>query len=273
MDRSRRGSLLIFFAVTYAVMWTLFISVAVAVPARTPLGTVMILLGAYSPSMVALALTFRAEGRDGVVALLERLFLWQVPVRWYLFAALYMIAVKLTAALLLRAGAGAWPQFGPEIYVMPAAIVLGTPFQAGEEIGWRGYALPRLAERFGLARAGLILGVIWAGWHLPQFFIAGADTYGQSFPVYALQVTALSVAMTWLYARTSGSLLLMMLLHSAVNNSKDIVPSGLPGAHDTFGFGASRVAWLTAGILWLCAACFLRRMPASNGAAAATPTT
>src|SRR5207247_9266931 len=132
---------------------------------------------------------------------------------------------------------------------------------AGEEIGWRGYALPRLATRFGLGRASVLLGLIWAAWHLPQFFIPEVDTYGQSFFVYALQVTALSVAMAWLYARTNGSLLLVMLLHAAVNNAKDIVPSALLVATNTFGVSASLVAWLTVTLLWICAAYFLARMP------------
>jgi hypothetical protein len=76
-----------------------------------------------------------------------------------------------------------------------------------------------------------------------------------------LQVTALSVAMAWLYAHTDGSLLLVMLMHAAGNNSKDIVPSAVPGATNTFGLSASPVAWLTVTLLWICAACFLARMP------------
>jgi len=79
--------------------------------------------------------------------------------------------------------------------------------------------------------------------------------------VYVLQVTALSVAMAWLYARTNGSLLLVMLLHSAVNNANDIVPSAAPGATNTFGLSASLVAWLTVTLLWICGAYFLARMP------------
>ena len=78
--------------------------------------------------------------------------------------------------------------------------------------------------------------------------------------MYALQVNALSVAMAWLYARTRGSLLLPMLLHAAVNNSKDIVPSATPGASDTFALRASLVAWLTVALLWACAAYFLARI-------------
>ena len=180
---------------------------------------------------------------------------------WYVFAVGYIPAIKLTVALIHRALTGAWPLFGNfPWYLIPVAIAFSTPVQAGEEIGWRGYALPRLAARFGLARASIVLGIIWACWHLPQFFISQADTYGQSFFVYSFQVTALSVAMAWLYAKTNGSLLLVMLLHSSVNNAKDIVPSALPGAANTFGLTASLVAWITVLLLWICAACFLIRM-------------
>jgi hypothetical protein len=79
--------------------------------------------------------------------------------------------------------------------------------------------------------------------------------------VFVIQVTALSVAMAWLYARTNGSLLLVMLMHSAVNNSKDIVPSAVSGGTSTFGLSASMVAWITVALLWICALYFLTHMP------------
>ncbi len=257
------GALVKFFVLTYAVIWSCFIPVAAAgIPAYAPLGAVLLLLGTFAPSLVALWLTARVEGDSGLRALLSGVVRWRVAAGWYLFALAYIPALKLTVALVHRLATGAWPRFGDEPwYGILAAIALSTPFQAGEEIGWRGYALPRLATRFGLARASVLLGFIWAAWHLPQFFIPEVDTYGQSFFVYALQVTALSVAMAWLYARTNGSLLLVMLLHSAVNNSKDIVPSALPAANSTFGLSASLVAWLTVTLLWMCAAYFLARMP------------
>lgn len=257
------GSLVKFFVLTYAMMWTFFIAVAVlAISPRTPLGALLLLLGTIAPSLVALCLTARAEGGKGVRVLLGGVLEWRVAAKWYLFAAGYVAVIKLAVALFHRLVTGAWPRFGNvPWYVIPLAIAFSTPVQAGEEIGWRGYALPRLAARFGLARASLLLGLIWACWHLPQFFILEADTYGQSFLVYVLQVTALSVAMAWLYAHTNGSLLLVMLMHAAVNNSKDIVPSAVPGATDTFGLSASLVAWLTVTLLWICAAYFLARMP------------
>jgi membrane protease YdiL (CAAX protease family) len=122
--------------------------------------------------------------------------------------------------------------------------------------------MPRLADRFGLPIASLMLGLIWAIWHLPQFYVAGADSYHQSFIVWAAQVVAMSVAFAWAYAKSGGSLLLVMLMHAAVNNSKDIVLSGASVPPGVFSVNAPFVAWLSLGLLWLTAAYFLVRMPA-----------
>jgi membrane protease YdiL (CAAX protease family) len=234
-----------------------FTVVAIAVPARTPLGYALVLLGAYAPAFSALAVTAWHEGRAAIGILLKRILIVDVLVRYYVFAIGYLAAVKLAAALLHRAWLGVWPRFGTESLAgIAVAVAFSTPFQAGEEIGWRGYALPRLAARMGLARASVLLGVIWAIWHVPQFYIRDADAYHQSFPVWSAQVVALSVAFAWLFART-GSLLLVMLLHSAVNNTKDIVPSGLDSAPGVFSVQASAVSRLSLMLLWICAACFL----------------
>lgn len=262
--------LLKFFALTFAITWTLFFA-AGTVPggasASQAVRELLFLPGTVAPALVALWLTWRGEGRAGLRALVDRLFDARARARWYLFAVGYMAAIKIGVALVHRVATGGWPRFGDEAwFVIALAIVFSTPVQAGEEIGWRGYALPRLAERFGLARASVLLGVIWACWHLPLFFIAGTDKIGQSFPVYLAQVTALSVAMTWLYAHTRGSLLLVMLMHSAINQASGIVPSAAPGAADPFALTSSLVAWLTAALLWVCAGYFLVRMPGVNQA-------
>lgn len=261
-------SLLKFFFLTYIVSWILWMAAAAILRAGNPppsgflaIGGFLYILGVFAPSLVALALTALAEGRAGTLALLRRTIKWSVDARWYVFAIGYMAAIKLGSALLLRIATGAWPPFGQEpVYLMAIAIPFSTPVQAGEEIGWRGYALPRLSARLGLSSASIALGVIWACWHLPFFFISGTDKSGQSFPVYLLSVTALSVAMAWLYWRTNGSLLLTMLLHAAVNNTKDIVPSAVSAATNAFSLSSSLVAWLSVAILWICAVYFLIRM-------------
>lgn len=233
-----------------------------AAPALAALAGALFLLGTFAPALVALALTERTDGRAATQALLRRVCKWRVGARWYVFAVGYMPACKLSVAVVHRVVTGAWPRFGPEPwYVMSAGILVSTWVQAGEEIGWRGYALPRLSDRFGLARASVVLGIIWASWHLPLFFVPVSDKSGQSFPMFLLQGTALSVAMAWLYWHTKGSLLLVMILHAAVNNTKDIVPSIVSGAMNPFALSPSLVAWLTVAFLWIAAAYFLVRMP------------
>ena len=161
-------SLLKFFSLTFIVSWLLWIAAAAILhrAGSPPSGLQAIIgflyiLGVFAPSLVALALTARADGRAGTLALLRRTVKWSVSARWYVFAISFMATIKLAVALLLRIATGAWPAFGQEpVYIMAIAIVFSTPVQAGEEIGWRGYALPRLAEWLGLARAGIILGVI-----------------------------------------------------------------------------------------------------------------
>jgi CAAX protease family protein len=259
----RTTSLAKYFLLTFAVTWACWIPVVVwSTHANTLQITLLWLPGVFAPSLVALAFTAQNEEASGVKALLGRIFQWRVKARWYLFAVSYMAAIKLTVALAHRVGTGSWPHFGNERpVVMLIGILISTPVQAGEEVGWRGYALPRLAERMGFARASVLLGLIWACWHLPQFYLLGADTYGQSFPIWAFEVTAFSVAMAWLYTHTNGSLLLAMLMHSAINNTKDIVPSGTTSATNALSLHASLVMYITTALLWVAAAYFLVRMP------------
>jgi membrane protease YdiL (CAAX protease family) len=264
-QRTGMGPLLRFFALTYAVSWACWIGAEAFSRGGPPqprgltaLGGGLYLLGVFAPALVALALTARAEGRVGVRALLRRTLAGSVGARWYVFAIGYMAAIKLAAAVMLRIATGEWPAFGQEpLYLMAIAIPFSTPVQAGEEIGWRGYSLPRLSALVGLPGASIVLGLVWACWHLPFFFLPGTDKSGQSFPVYLLGVTAISVAMAWLFWRTNGSLLLTMLMHAAINNTKDIVPSAVSGASNAISLGASRAAWVSVAISWIFAAYFL----------------
>jgi hypothetical protein len=260
-----------FFVLTFAVTWTLWFVPDALVSERSgllALGGPVFLIGVFAPGLVALALTGAREGRGAVGNLLARILLWQAPWPLYVFALGYMIATKLAAAVIVRFASGAWPAFGDTPWLLLIAAAVATFWgQAGEEVGWRGYALPRLTSAIGLGPASVLLGMVWAVWHLPLFFIAGADTTGQSFPLYLLHVTSVSVAMAWLYWRAGGSLLLVMLMHAAVNNTSELVPAAVPGATDPFSLSASLVGWATAAATWLVAAwCLLtmrdvRRLP------------
>jgi uncharacterized protein len=263
---ARPGSLSAYFALTFALAWSLWlIAAALTAGMSTASRAPFFLPGTFAPAFVALWLSSR---RGQTRELIDGVFRWRVPVRLYLFAATYMAAIKLTAAVAHRAITGAWPSFGSTpLLLMAVGVIFSMPVQAGEELGWRGYALPRLASRMGFPFAAVVLGAIWAVWHLPLFLIAGTDTTNQPFVVFLLSVTALSVAMTWLYVRTGASLLLVMLMHAAVNNTTGIVPSAAVVPPGTFALNAPLMAWLTAITLWIAAAYFLLRLSRTSGKA------
>src|SRR5262245_14121029 len=260
-------SLFKFFTLTFLVSWVCWIAAAAIAggSASRPSGLAairgaLVFIGVIAPALVALAFTAQAEGRARTLALLRQLIRLPNGAQWYVFALGFYAVIKLTVALLHRLAIGAWPSFGQTpIFLILAAICISTPVQAGEEIGWRGYALPRLTRRLGLANASIVLGVIWACWHLPFFLIPGSDNFGQSFPVYLSAVTALSIAMAWFYWRTGESLFLTMLMHAAINNTAGIVVSPA-SVTNPFSLRTTLTAWLTAALLWLCAGYFLVRM-------------
>jgi len=260
-----RIALVVYVLLTFALTWTAWIvPAAFLAPGNGGffgVGGPVFLLGVSAPAFVALALTAYCEGRAGVARLLARIGRWQLGARLYLFAIGYMAAIKLLAALIHRMAMGAWPAFGDTpLPLMLGAILVSTWMQAGEEVGWRGYALPRLATHLGLGGASVLLGVVWALWHLPLFFLQGSGSDGQSFPIYLVQVTALSVAMSWLYWRALGSLLLVMLMHASVNNTIGIVPAAVPNAVHPMSLEGSLVAWATIGVSSVVAAVLLLRM-------------
>lgn len=251
--------LLAYFFVTYLVTWSVWFGVS----SLASLGSTgffggrgpLFLLGVFAPGLVALAFTAQAEGRAGVTRLLARIGHWRVSARWYLFAISYFAVLKLAAAIVHRVVTNEWPRFGgTPVALILVGIAISTWAQAGEEVGWRGYALPRLAQPLGLGGASLVIGVIWASWHLPLFVLPDSGSTGQSFPAYLLQVMAMSVAVTFLYWKTDGSLLLAMVMHAAVNNTTGIVPAAVGGAITPIALGGSLIAWATVALSWIVAA-------------------
>ena len=179
--------------------------------------------------------------------------------RFYLFAVTYLAVIKLTAAVLHRMVLGAWPVFGDTPWpLMLGAILVSTWAQAGEEVGWRGYALPRLAASFGLGGASVV-----ARHHLGTLAPAallhpGTGSDGQSFPIYLLHVTALSVAMAWLSWKTDGSLLLVMLMHASVTTPPTSSRRRYPARPTRLSFAGSTMAAYTVALSWLVALALMR---------------
>lgn len=115
-----------------------------------------------------------------------------------------------------------------EWYVYPVLLLFMIAVGGGnEEPGWRGFALIRLLSRFNPLTASLIIGIIWTFWHTPLMFIPGTAQEGINFGSYAINVTALSIILTWIYIKSKGSALLAIFFHSGVNAINNWIPSEL----------------------------------------------
>ena len=185
-------------------------------------------LGALSSSLAAIVLVVIEGRKGGLRELLGRALIWRVDIKWWLFALFYMI-VPTVASLylyhLLGGPAVDWSGLQPLYQVVPMLIFYTIAAGIGEEFGWRGFLLPRLQARHNALVSGLIVGIAWATWHVPLFFIKGTGQYEQQMDAgllpailgYAVFVTVQSVQFTMLFNNTKGSVLLAAVFHGASN--------------------------------------------------------
>jgi uncharacterized protein len=176
------------------------------------------------PTLSAFIMTGATEGREGVRRLLRRIVLWRVGLRWYLFVLLGIPAIVLVSTVVMP---GALASF--QVSEVPSTLVLyvvAGPFMlfAGgpvfEEIGWRGFALPRLQRLHGPLVGSLLLGALWGLWHLPLFLIPSWDTpHGSPLDIalFVIWAMAITIVFTWIFNNTKGSVLLAILAHGSVN--------------------------------------------------------
>jgi LPXTG-motif cell wall-anchored protein len=175
----------------------------------------------FGPAFVALVLTGLRAGKAGVRQLLVGLLPQRNGLLWYVLAFLIPIGAVYAAVAINIAFFGvpfpnSWfPASGMFLLgLLVLQLLLLTP---GEEIGWRGFALPRLQERLGSLGGTLLLAVLWLGWQAPLFFTIGTAQVGRSLILYALTLLAWSLIMTWLYNSSGGSILTAVLFHTSAN--------------------------------------------------------
>jgi membrane protease YdiL (CAAX protease family) len=216
------GNLIVFFVAAYALAWLPF-GVAI-LAARGALAlpvpeAVFISLATVGIGLAGFGAAALESGRAGLRDLRAQVLRWRVSLVWFVVALLGP-ALFPAAGLLLGAVMGnAAPTMPPLATWLLVSPVIGALFLPAffEEIGWRGYALRRLERRLGLLAASLVLGVIWAGVHLPLWLLPDFGFAQQSVPLYVAQVTAISVLLAWLYKGSGGSVLLTGLAHAAIN--------------------------------------------------------
>lgn len=216
------SSLTKYILLTFGVSWCCWIPVALGIFPDS-----VFYIGAFGPTLSALFLVNVQEGQAGLKKLWQQLTLWRVHAGWYIFSLFVAVPVVLTGIWLDVWMGGQKPVFNDfsELYlVIPVFFFVLLTSVLGEEIGWRGYALPKSLRLMSGVTAGVTLGVIWGMWHLPLFWMG--DNFHSSIPFVAfmLQIMAFSIVYTWMFVNTKGSLLLAHLFHAASNTTLGVLP-------------------------------------------------
>ena len=215
----RRHPLVAFFVLAYVLTWWIY--------PLLKFSPLLGFFGLFGPALAAIIMAAVTGGKSGVKALLTRVVLWRVGLPWYVVAlGLPTVLSLATAGLYFLFGESELVQIVP---LTPIELVLFV-LVVGEELGWRGYALPLLLEKRSPVMASLILGVLWGFWHLPTFLVPGTPQYGLPLTAFVLLTIEYSILMTWLFLHTCGSVLLATLFHGAINLSQGIFLGSIEGA-------------------------------------------
>ncbi|MBD1844744.1 CPBP family intramembrane metalloprotease [Cyanobacteria bacterium FACHB-63] len=233
-QRSYTANLFTYCLIAFGWSWLCWLCANLVLPFAGVAATVLGILASFGPSLAAIVLS--ALGSSGIHAFLAQSCRWRVSWVWYGIAFLLPAAAMAIALGLHLASGGTLPPSPASgrwlLAVLNFILVLLIGGPLGEEFGWRGYLLPRLQRRFSALWASIILGIIWSIWHLPLFFTPG--TVQQQLPIalFFLNTTALSILFTWLFNRTGGSVVIAIVLHTAVNSWAWVFPI-LPRAADS----------------------------------------
>jgi membrane protease YdiL (CAAX protease family) len=217
-----------FFLIAYAITWSVWTPITYGYVYRSlELSPPIILLyiaGSFGPFLSAVLVTALSGG--SLRALFSQLVKWRVSVKWWLVA--FFMPIILYAVMagihILLGGQLNWNEVS--LLALPGGFLTVFLWGGGnEELGWRGFALPRLQERYNSFIASLIIGVIWTLWHAPVGIIElGFVDWAKDLPFYTISVTGISFVATWLYNKTGGSVLLTMIFHASVNSSQSLYP-------------------------------------------------
>jgi len=227
--------LLVFVVINYAISWTILPSaykILLAAKGSFPPLALFGLIGGYSPSIAALIMFAFSDGWNGVKSGLRKFLQWRVHAGWYLFVLAIPIFTDGAAALVnmhssinIKGG----------LVAIPVAFLVALPFgPLGEELGWRGYFLPQLLQRYSVMTSTLIVGFVWTLWHLASFMFPGAaipsffrvDAW--SIFLFFCSIMAESFIFSYAYLKTKGSLVIAILLHMAFNAGPNITEEFFP---------------------------------------------
>ena len=185
-------------------------------------------IGGFVPSLLAIFLTWKKEGTAGLRHLGRRIVQINIGWRWYLAAVLVVILATMGQLVIISLMGQAFDMtlFVAQLGSFLPLLILGP---LSEEIGWRGYALGRLQTRWNALTSSLIVGLVWALWHLPLFMMVGTSQHELGIPFigFLAGVMANSIFYTWLYNNTKQSIWSAILLHWLYTYAAQVVSTGV----------------------------------------------
>lgn len=190
----------------------------------------LFLLGAYAPSIMAIVFTAYLDGKEGVKKLFKRLLQWRVGFSWFLLALIIGPIIYSIAVLLYSTNGGHLGEINFGLLPWIPAVFLVSLFLGplAEELGWRGFVLSNLDTKNKLALSSIIMGVIWASWHLPLFWavigtsVSGFPVTFESVSLFFLASIGCSFFYVWMFNKTAGSILIAVIIHLSWNASGNI---------------------------------------------------
>ena len=225
----RQHPLFFFFLMAYAFSWIISIPYVLSVWGILPGDyTIAFILKPFvGPTLAAIIMTSITEGKAGLLRLRQRLKQRRASWQWYLFILLGIPALLLLGIIIQPGALTSFQGLTPRLLVSYPVTFFAVFFGVGlpEEIGWRGFALPRMQPRYGPLWGTLLLGVLWGFWHLLYFLTpdqgggpgTGFATFLMNFPIFILMVIALAIILTWVFNHTRGSIFTSILVHASVD--------------------------------------------------------
>ncbi|MGQ9866741.1 MAG: CPBP family glutamic-type intramembrane protease, partial [Pseudanabaenaceae cyanobacterium] len=209
-----------YFILAYGISWAVQIPLALKAQglSQAPISFSIHYLAGYGPMFSAVIVTWLTDGVDGLRELWRRMLKWRVQPLWWLVAISPLVLYGMVSLHLAQRQDMPWTMLG-QVDFLPN-MGFGTFFLwlltygMGEEMGWRGFALPRLQKNRSALLATFILWVFWALWHLPAFFYL----YDSAIAIgFLLGILVGAVVFSWLYNSTEGSILMVSLFHGTFN--------------------------------------------------------
>jgi len=238
----KRYQILLFFILTLVLSWVIWIPAAIVkLQGETSILAPEGFIGGiarWMPGLVAIILSFLVFGKIGVSKLFQAVKIWRVALFWYIFALFFQIFIfylgKTLDALLGNSYEVVSPLnsvYGSQAALMaPIVILFAVPGAFAEELGWRGYALPKLQNKLNALLSSIVIAIFWGAWHIPLLIYFG-DLGTNDFAGFLLAVAdfiPVAIIYTWIYNNTKGSLLLVTLFHigqQLSNNLLGVLPT------------------------------------------------